>query len=169
MWGEHGRGYRSCFGEVFFKTLYPVARKVKALFDAKNILNPGKICVPFGNETDKIVSIDSLMRGDLDRTIPLTVRQSFKGAVSCNGNGQCFSYQTSALMCPSYRYTKNHIRSPKGFSELMREWMRLMNDRGYNIASEEVSLMTSSPNPINFVKRVINTLTTKKRITQLSI
>ena len=162
MWGEHGRGYRSCFGEVFFKTLYPVARKVKALFDAKNILNPGKICVPFGNETDKIVSIDSLMRGDLDRTIPLTVRQSFKGAVSCNGNGQCFSYQTSALMCPSYRYTKNHIRSPKGFSELMREWMRLMNDRGYNIASEEVSLMTSSPNPINFVKRVINTLTTKK-------
>ena len=162
MWGEHGRGYRSCYGEVFFKSLYPVARKVKALFDKQNILNPGKICVPFGNETDKIVAIDSPMRGNLDQTIPLTVRTSFKGAVSCNGNGQCFSYDKSALMCPSYRYTKNHIRSPKGYSELMREWMRLMNDRGHNIASEEVSLLTSYPNPFNFVKRAYNTLFTKK-------
>ena len=161
MWGEHGRGYRSCFGEVFFKSLYPVARKVKALFDSKNVLNPGKICVPFGNETDKLVSIDSLMRGDLDRTIPVSIRNSFKGAVSCNGNGQCFSYSTSALMCPSYRYTKNHIRSPKGYSELMREWMRLMNDRGHNIASEEIALSTQLPNPINFVRRAFNTIFTK--------
>ena len=161
MWGEHGRGYRSCYGEVFFKSLYPVARKVKELFDAKNILNPGKICVPFSNRDDKIVAIDSLMRGDLDKTIPLTVRTSFKGAVSCNGNGQCFSYDKSALMCPSYRYTKNHIRSPKGYSELMREWMRLMNDRGHNIATEEVALFTSMPNPVNFARRVFNTIVTK--------
>lgn len=161
MWGEHGRGYRSCYGEVFFKSLYPVARKVKELFDPKNILNPGKICVPFSNNDDKIVSINSLMRGDLDRTIPVTVRNSFKGAVSCNGNGQCFSYDKSALMCPSYRYTKNHINSPKGYSELMREWMRLMNDRGHNIASEEVALFTSMPNPVNFIRRVFNTIATK--------
>ncbi|MGN0894828.1 MAG: FAD-binding and (Fe-S)-binding domain-containing protein [Succinivibrio sp.] len=162
MWGEHGRGYRSCYGEIFFKELYPVARKIKALFDAQNILNPGKLCVPFGNDSDKLVSVDALMRGDLDRTVPVSVRSSFKGALSCNGNGQCFSYQTSALMCPSYRYTKDHSRSPKGYSELMREWMRLMNDRGYNIASEEVSLLTSLPNPLNFVKRVYNTLFTRK-------
>ncbi|MGN0902929.1 MAG: FAD-linked oxidase C-terminal domain-containing protein, partial [Succinivibrio sp.] len=162
MWGEHGRGYRSCYGEFFFKSLYPVARKIKEAFDGNNIFNPGKICVPFSNDTDKLVDIDSPMRGDLDRTVPVNVRNSFKGAVSCNGNGQCFSYQTSSLMCPSYRYTKNHIRSPKGYSELMREWMRLLNDRGHNIASEEVALYTALLNPFNFVRRCFNTLFTKK-------
>ncbi len=162
MWGEHGRGYRSCYGEVFFKELYPVARKIKSAFDEKNILNPGKICVPFENDKDQIVSIKSLMRGDLDRTIPVTVRNSFKGALSCNGNGQCFSYQSSALMCPSYRYTKDHIRSPKGYSELMREWLRIMNDRGHNISAEELSILTATPSPLNFFKRMFNSLFTKR-------
>ncbi len=160
MWGEHGRGYRSCFGQVFFKELYPVARKVKELFDPENILNPGKICVPFSNDYDNLVAIDGPMRGDLDRTIPQSVRDSFKGAVSCNGNGQCFSYSKSSLMCPSYRYSKDHTRGPKGYAELMREWLRLLNDRGFNPQAEEASAMTASPNPVHFVRRVINTLTT---------
>ncbi|MBR1612490.1 MAG: FAD-binding oxidoreductase [Succinivibrio sp.] len=163
MWGEHGRGYRSCYGEVFFKTLYPVAREIKEIFDKDNIFNPGKICVPLSNDHDKLVDIDSPMRGDLDRTIPVSVRNSFKGAVSCNGNGQCFSYQTSALMCPSYRYTKDHIRSPKGYSELMRQWMRMMNDKGYNIASEEISVLASKANPFSFARRLFNTIFTKGR------
>ncbi len=161
MWGEHGRGYRACYGEVYFKELYPVARKIKGIFDPKNILNPGKICVPYGNEHDRLVNIDSLMRGDLDRKIPVSIRKSFKGALSCNGNGQCFSYQSSALMCPSYRYTRDHIRSPKGYSELMRQWLRLMSERGYNISSEELSVMTGRLSPVSFIKRAFNTLFTR--------
>ncbi len=162
MWGEHGRGYRSVFGEVFFKELYPVARKVKELFDPENILNPGKICVPFSNDRDQLVAIDGPMRGDLDRTIPFNVRESFKGAVSCNGNGQCFSYSKSALMCPSYRYTKDHVRSPKGYAELMREWLRLMNDKGFSPFAEEASALTSIPNPLHFLLRAYNTFCDKK-------
>lgn len=161
MWGEHGRGYRSCFGQVFFKELYPVARQVKEIFDPENVLNPGKICVPFSNDIDKLVAIDGPMRGDLDRTIPVNIRESFKGAVSCNGNGQCFSYSIHALMCPSYRYTKDHVRSPKGYSELMREWLRLMNDRGFSAAVEETSALSAMPNPVHFIKRVYNTLTSR--------
>lgn len=163
MWGEHGRGYRSCYGEIFFKELYPVARKIKSVFDRNNILNPGKICVPFENNEDRIVSISGQMRGDLDRTIPVNIRKSFKGALSCNGNGQCFSYQTSALMCPSYRYTRDHIRSPKGFSELMREWLRLLNDRGHNVSAEELSLLTSNPSPIRFLRRCLNSLLSQRK------
>lgn len=162
MWGEHGRGYRSCFGEKFFKELYPVARKVKELFDPENILNPGKICVPFSNDYDQLVAIDGPMRGDLDRTIPLNIRDAFKGAVSCNGNGQCFSYSKSSLMCPSYRFSKDHTRSPKGYAELMREWLRLLNDRGFNAQAEEQSSLTSTPNPWHFLRRVYNTLVDKK-------
>ena len=140
MWGEHGRGYRSCYGEVFFGELYPLARKVKAAFDKDNRLNPGKICVPFGNETDMLVAVDDPMRGDLDRTIDIRVRDSFDGAMNCNGNGQCFSYSTASLMCPSYRYSKDHVKSPKGYSGLMREWLRLMTERGVDINAAEEKL-----------------------------
>lgn len=161
MWGEHGRGYRSCFGERFFGKLYPIARQIKEVFDKDNILNPGKICVPFSNDIDKLVAIDGPMRGDLDRTLPVAVRENFKGALSCNGNGQCFSYQKSSLMCPSYRYTKNHVNSPKGYSELAREWLRLLNDQGCNPNVEETQALTAIPNPICFLKRVYNTLNKK--------
>ncbi len=162
MWGEHGRGYRSCFGEVFFKELYPVACKIKAAFDQDNRLNPGKICVPFGHD-GQLVALDSLMRGDLDRTLPLSVQDNFLQALSCNGNGQCFSYQKSALMCPSYRYTKDHVRSPKGYSALMREWLRLMVERGYDPNPLEIKTLVQSPlNPVNLVKRLYNTLFCKE-------
>ena len=144
MWGEHGRGYRSCFGEVFFGELYPVARKVKAIFDPDNRLNPGKICVPWGNETDQLVALDDPMRGDLDRTIDLKVRTSFEGALNCNGNGQCFSYSQAALMCPSYRYSHDHVKSPKGYSGLMREWLRLMGERKFDIAAAEAELLAAA-------------------------
>ena len=43
----------------------------------------------------------------------------------------------------------------------MREWMRLMNDRGHTIATEEVALFTSMPYPVNFARRVFNTIVTK--------
>ncbi len=158
MWGEHGRGYRSVFGERFFKELYPVAREVKEIFDPQNVLNPGKICVPLHDKEDKLVAIDGLMRGDLDRTIPLSVRDAFRGALSCNGNGQCFSYSHSALMCPSYRYTKDHVRSPKGYAELMREWLKILNDKGFNPQAEELSALTALPNPWRFLRRAFNTL-----------
>ncbi len=158
MWGEHGRGYRSCFGEKFFGKLYPVARKIKEIFDKDNRLNPGKICIPFSNDYDSLVAIDGPMRGDLDRTLPQGVRENFKGALSCNGNGQCFSYKKSDLMCPSYRYTRDHVRSPKGYSELAREWLRLLNDAGHNPNVEEMQLLTHIPNPVNFMCRVYNTL-----------
>lgn len=158
MWGEHGRGYRSCFGEMFFGDLYPVARQIKAIFDADNRLNPGKICVPWGNEQDQIVALDSLMRGDLDRTISLNVRTSFEGALNCNGNGQCFSYSTAALMCPSYRYTKDHVKSPKGYSGLMREWLRLMTERGFDADAEETALLSSKFSLRTWFKRAANTL-----------
>lgn len=144
MWGEHGRGYRACYGEVFFGELYPLTRKIKAFFDPENRLNPGKICVPFGNETDKLVAVDDPMRGDLDRTIDLKVRESFAEAMNCNGNGQCFSYSTATQMCPSYRYSKDHVKSPKGYSGLMREWLRLMTERGVDIEKAEADLMADA-------------------------
>ncbi|MGN0908940.1 MAG: FAD-linked oxidase C-terminal domain-containing protein, partial [Succinivibrio sp.] len=157
MWGEHGRGYRSCFGEKYFGELYPAAREVKEIFDPGNVLNPGKICVPLHDSKDSLVAIDSLMRGDLDRKVPLSVRDGFRGAFACNGNGQCFSYSTAALMCPSYRFSKDRARSPKGYSELMRDWIGILNERGFSPMAEEASAIAISP-LMSWPRRLLNTL-----------
>lgn len=161
MWGEHGRGYRSCFGPKYFGDLYPAAREVKEIFDPGNVLNPGKICVPLHNEKDHLVAIDSLMRGDLDRKVPISVRDGFRGAFACNGNGQCFSYSTAALMCPSYRYTRDRARSPKGYSELMRDWIGILNEKGFSPMAEDASAMAGSA-MLSWPLRAFNTLFRRK-------
>ncbi len=74
----------------------------------------------------------------------IKVRTSFEGALNCNGNGQCFSYQRASLMCPSYRYSKDHVKSPKGYSGLMREWLRLMEERKVDINAIEEQLLSSA-------------------------
>ena len=161
MWGEHGRGYRAKYGEMFFTGLYEEARKIKAIFDKHNVLNPGKICVPYGNDHDSLVEVNSMMRGNYDELIPYNIRTAFHNSIACNGNGQCFSYKNSDLMCPSYRYTRDHVRSPKGYSELMRDFVRQMTKKGHNLAAEELSLQTHSKNPLSYFKRLYNTLFTR--------
>ncbi len=43
LWGEHGKGFRAEYSPAFFgETLYAELRKIKAVFDPDNRLNPGK-------------------------------------------------------------------------------------------------------------------------------
>ena len=46
LWGEHGKGVRSEFSPRFFGPLYPALQAIKAAFDPRNQLNPGKIAAP---------------------------------------------------------------------------------------------------------------------------
>ncbi len=48
----------------------------------------------------------------------------------CNGNGQCFDTNNDSVMCPSSKITRDRIHSPKGRATLMREWLRLLSQRG---------------------------------------
>ncbi len=143
MWGEHGRGYRSAYGPQYYGGLFDELRKVKAVFDPKNRINLGKICVPYGNETDKLVSVDAIKRGTFDRQIPKEVRHSYNRVVSCNGNGACFNYDTTSPMCPTYKYLGDRVQSPKGRAGLMREWLRELSEAGFNPLNEEMKLNTA--------------------------
>ena len=49
LWGEHGKGVRSEYSPAFFGPLYPLVQAVKAAFDPRNQLNPGKIAAPDGS------------------------------------------------------------------------------------------------------------------------
>ncbi len=140
MWGEHGKGYRSEYSPEFFgEELFNELRKIKTVFDPKNKMNPGKICTPVDSE-EKLVSVDDVKRGTFDRQIPIEVKNSFKSAMECNGNGLCFNYDANSPMCPSSKITRDRRHSPKGRSGLMREWLRLLENKGVDILSLEKSV-----------------------------
>lgn len=138
MWGEHGKGYRSEYGPEFFgDELFKQLRVIKAIFDPNNRLNPGKICTPLTSE-EELVRVSDLKRGAYDRQIPLSVRESYAPAMSCNGNGQCFNYDLDSPMCPSSKVTRDRRHSPKGRATMVREWLRLLSNQGVDpVALEE--------------------------------
>jgi len=159
MWGEHGRGFRSEYGPEFFgPTLFDELRKVKGAFDPHNRLNPGKICTPL-DSTDVLVSVDAAKRGTFDRQIPEAVRDSFKDALDCNGNGLCFTFETSSPMCPSFKQTGDRRHSPKGRAGLMREWLRQLEARGVDALALEAAVMQGNLNLKELVERVRNSVT----------
>jgi Fe-S oxidoreductase len=73
--------------------------------------------------------VDAVKRGTYDRS-SIAVRSSWRGAMECNGNGLCFNFDAKSPMCPSMKITSNRIHSPKGRATLVREWLRLLADRG---------------------------------------
>jgi FAD/FMN-containing dehydrogenase/Fe-S oxidoreductase len=130
LWGEHGKGFRSeLVPHHFGPVLYPELQRIKALFDPRNQLNPGKIATPAGTR-HVLVRVDGPTRGALDRQIAGADREALPTVIHCNGNGQCFDTSTDSIMCPSSKITRDRIHSPKGRATLMREWLRLVGLSG---------------------------------------
>ncbi len=145
MWGEHGKGFRSEYGPEFFgEELFAELRRVKSAFDPHNKMNPGKICTPL-ESGDQLVKVSDTKRGFYDRQIAVEVRDSFKQAMECNGNGLCFNYDTASPMCPSMKVTADRRHSPKGRAGLVREWLRQLTEQGIDILDlEQQALKTAS-------------------------
>lgn len=162
MWGEHGKGYRSEYAPAFFgEELFNELRKIKAVFDPLNKMNPGKICTPI-DSNEQLVSVDDTKRGFYDRQIPVEVKESFTAAMDCNGNGLCFNYDANSPMCPSSKITKDRRHSPKGRAGLMREWLRLLEKQGVDILALEQDINNWS------IKKLLDTSIAKFKITFLS-
>ncbi|WP_250459487.1 D-2-hydroxyglutarate dehydrogenase YdiJ [Microbulbifer litoralis] len=135
LWGEHGKGVRSEYAPEFFGELYPELQKIKAAFDPRNQLNPGKIATP--SKISSLLKIDEVpTRGERDRQIPVQVWDGYSEGVHCNGNGACFNWNPDDAMCPSYKATRERIHSPKGRATLMKEWLRLLSARNVNAVEE---------------------------------
>ncbi len=158
MWGEHGKGYRSEYGSEFFgEQLFNELRKIKAVFDPFNKMNPGKICTPIDSK-EQLVSVDDTKRGYYDRQIPVMVKQSFTAAMDCNGNGLCFNYDVNSPMCPSSKITSDRRHSPKGRAGLMREWLRLLEKQGVDVLALEQNISNWS------VKKLLDSSIAKFKI-----
>ncbi|KGK01625.1 D-2-hydroxyglutarate dehydrogenase YdiJ [Thalassotalea sp. ND16A] len=156
MWGEHGKGYRSEYGPQFFgDELFHELRRIKSAFDPLNKMNPGKICTPLASD-EQLVSVDAKKRGAFDREIPITVRESLPSVMNCNGNGLCFNFDSKSPMCPSSKITGDRRHSPKGRAGLMREWLRLLANKGvdFNELQREANLVSVK----SLALRTFNTL-----------
>ncbi|WGF86668.1 FAD-binding and (Fe-S)-binding domain-containing protein [Marinivivus vitaminiproducens] len=122
--GEHGDGIsRSEFHERMFEArLVRAFEEVKDSFDPQARLNPGKIVRPYRMD-DR-----SLMRFPPGYATPVPVEPAldwsawggFGGAVEmCNNNGTCRKTQ-SAVMCPSYRATREEQHVTRGRANTLR-------------------------------------------------
>ncbi len=133
MSGEHGDGrVRGPLLEQFFGSeLMTAFREIKAIFDPRNLMNPGNIVAP-----GPIESITERTRiqpepGELARyhrpeVTPIetyfdyTDQQGFDHAVEmCNGSGVCRKMQGGS-MCPSYRATLDERHSTRGRGNALR-------------------------------------------------
>ena len=137
MWGEHGKGYRSEYGPAFFgDDLFTELRKIKTAFDPHNKMNPGKICTPLDSAAE-LVQVSDVKRGHFDKQIPVQVRDAFEPAISCNGNGLCYNYDTASPMCPSSKISRDRRQSPKGRAGMIREWLRLLQRQQVDVLALE--------------------------------
>jgi FAD/FMN-containing dehydrogenase/Fe-S oxidoreductase len=144
LWGEHGKGFRSeLVPHHFGPVLYPELQRIKALFDPRNQLNPGKIATPAGGR-HLLSRVDGPTRGALDRQIAVADREALGTVIHCNGNGQCFDTSTDSIMCPSSKITRDRIHSPKGRATMMREWLRLLAGNGV-VATQALHTQGSLP------------------------
>lgn len=161
MWGEHGKGYRSEYGPEFFgEQLFTQLRRVKAAFDPLNKMNPGKICTPIESQ-DELVKVSDTKRAFYDRQIPVTVRDSFRQAMECNGNGLCFNYDVNSPMCPSMKITADRRHSPKGRAGLVREWLRQLTASGVDILDLEETALHQSTSIKTMIDRIRHSLNKK--------
>ncbi|WP_413740954.1 FAD-binding and (Fe-S)-binding domain-containing protein [Sodalis sp. RH15] len=156
LWGEHGKGFRAEYSPAFFgETLYEELRRIKSAFDPYNRLNPGKICSPLESRAP-MKTVDGVKRGAYDRQIPIAVRNSFRGAMECNGNGLCFNFDARSPMCPSMKITGDRIHSPKGRATLVREWLRLLAEQGVDPLELEKNLPAGMASLRDLVARARN-------------
>ena len=109
-----------------------------------------------------MMKVDAVKRGTLDRQIPLAVRTSWRGAMECNGNGLCFNFDAKSPMCPSMKISQQRIHSPKGRATLVREWLRLLTDRGVDPLKLEKALDDNRISLRSLIDRTRNTWHARK-------
>ncbi len=124
--GEHGDGrVRAEFLEMMVgKQNYLLLRQLKAVWDPKNIFNPGKIV-----DADPM---DSSLRYEADRSepeIPTLLNFEDNGGIlrmaeKCNGSGDCRrSHLAGGTMCPSFMATRDEKDTTRARANILREFL----------------------------------------------
>ena len=121
--GEHGDGLvRSEWIEPIIGTRLTAAlAEVKALFDPRGLMNPGKIVNPPRMDDRTLFRFKPGHRAEpLDTALDWSEWGGFAPAVDmCNNNGHCRKFD-SGTMCPSYRVTRDEQHGTRGRANTLR-------------------------------------------------
>ena len=121
--GEHGDGLvRSEFHEAMFgPRLTGAFAEVKAAFDPKGLMNPGKIVGPSKMDDRALFRFKPGYAVEkLDTALDWSDWGGFGGAVEmCNNNGACRKLD-GGVMCPSFRVTGDEMHSTRGRANSLR-------------------------------------------------
>jgi len=121
--GEHGDGLvRSEWIAPFFgPRLTAALAEVKAWFDPRGLMNPGKIVNPPRQDDRSLFRYRPGYRAEAAATaLDWDAWGGFGGAVEmCNNNGHCRKFD-AGTMCPSYRVTRDEIHSTRGRANTLR-------------------------------------------------
>ena len=136
---QHGVGLaRTPWVERQYGALYDVFRKIKTLFDPKQILNPGKIVGPLvgappwplrQNPSTDVDKIPWRLRWHKDE-----VRTE---ATACNGCGHCRTESPHERMCPIFRPSHAEAASPRAKANLVRQLLA-QDPEGRALAGDDV-------------------------------
>jgi FAD/FMN-containing dehydrogenase/Fe-S oxidoreductase len=124
---QHGTGLaRTPWVSKQYFRLYPVFKKLKAIFDPRHLFNPGKIvgpapglpAWPLRNFEIKLQQLEA----NTEETpqlhwLPLEMADE---SHNCNGCGQCRIEAPPQRMCPIFRATHAEAATPRAKANLMR-------------------------------------------------
>jgi FAD/FMN-containing dehydrogenase/Fe-S oxidoreductase len=127
--GEHGDGQSrgELLSKMFGDEVVGLFEQVKALFDPRNLMNPGKVVHP--------AKLDEHLRlgGHWEPRQPLPLFFEFgddghsfaQAANRCVGVGKCrqLTHDGGSVMCPSFQATNEEEHSTRGRSRLLFEMM----------------------------------------------
>ena len=136
---QHGTGLaRTPWVARQYGPLYPLIRQLKAIFDPKNIFNPGKIVDPEpGLASWPLRTLAPAKTQPVPLQLcwqPEDMRQECN---HCNGCGQCRTEARQLRMCPVFRATHGEAASPRAKANLLRNLLQGANS-AKELASDEV-------------------------------
>ncbi|MCX5632366.1 MAG: FAD-binding protein, partial [Phycisphaerae bacterium] len=125
--GEHADGLihaafmRKHFGEEYCDIL----KRLKRIFDPKNILNPGKIISDNAEVMTQNLRGGNKIIGERTKTELNFKPDEFKfELVQCSGCGVCRSTDSAIRMCPVFRATGNEMDSSRARANLLAAWAK---------------------------------------------
>jgi anaerobic glycerol-3-phosphate dehydrogenase C subunit len=125
--GEHADGLiHAAFMEMHFGKEYcDIMRKLKQIFDPKNILNPGKIFSDNANiMTQNLRGENKIVDGRMKTELNFRPDEFKFEIIQCTGCGACRSGEPALRMCPVFRATGNEIYSSRAKANLLAAWAK---------------------------------------------
>ena len=118
--------------------LYPVLRQLKAIFDPKNIFNPGKIVDPDPNlATRPLREMGAPDKPPTPLSLAWQPGELALEANHCNGCGQCRTEAPAQRMCPIFRADHAEASTPRAKANMLRHLLR-QQANGLQLSSGEV-------------------------------